>query len=227
MSATHSKLWYLEQVDLLRGLTGEELRRVADHTVASTAHRDQYIYFPEEPSNIIFFLKRGRVKIASMGEDGKEVIKAVLYPGEVFGELSLAGEEKRRDYAIALDDAVDICAMNVSDIQGMMRENPGLNMAMTRLIGGRMIDIERRLEGLIFKDSRSRIVELLKDMARKHGRQVGDEVLLKHALTHQDIADLTATSRQTVTTVLNDLRKQDQVHLERGRLLIRNMQTLR
>ncbi len=227
MAATHSKLWYLEQVDLLKGLDGEAMQEVADRTVASTAHKDQIIYFPEQPSNIVFFLKRGRVKIASMGEDGKEVIKAVLYPGEVFGELALAGEEKRRDHAVALDDNVDICAISVPEIEGMMRENPNLNLAMTRLIGERVISIERRLEGLIFKDSRSRIIDFLREMAKKHGQPVGHETLLKHALTHQDIADLTATSRQTVTTVLNDLKKQDMVHLERGKLLIRELKKLK
>lgn len=227
MAATRSKLWYLEQVDLLKGLRSEEIQRVADHAVATTAHKDQYIYFPEQPSNVVFFLKRGRVKIATMGEDGKEVIKAVLYPGEVFGELGLAGEERRRDHAVALDEDVDICAISVPEIEAMMRENPNLNLAMTRLIGERVINVERRLEGLIFKDSRTRIIDLLKEMARKHGTRVGDETLLKHALTHQDIADLTATSRQTVTTVLNDLRKEDRVHLERGRLLIRDLDRLR
>ena len=227
MAATHSKLWYLEQVDLLKGLGDEAIQRVADHTVAATAQKDQYIWFPEQPSNVIFFLKRGRVKIASMGEDGKEVIKAVLYPGEVFGELSLAGEDKRRDHAVALDNDVDICAMNIEDVQEMMRENPAVNLAMTRLIGERVISIERRLEGLIFKDSRTRIVDLLKEMAVKYGQQVGHETLLKHALTHQDFADLTATSRQTVTTVLNDLKKNDLVYMERGKLLIRDLKRLK
>ncbi|MBP6573567.1 MAG: Crp/Fnr family transcriptional regulator [Flavobacteriales bacterium] len=227
MSATQSKLWYLEKIDLLKGLRPEELQRVADRTTVGHAHKDEHIYFPEEPSNVVFFLKRGRVKIATMGEDGKEVIKAVLYPGEVFGELGAAGEEKRRDHAVALDDDVMICAMNVSDVHEMMNENPHLNLALARVIGERVVSVERRLEGLIFKDSRSRIIDFLKEMAAKHGTQVGHETLLKHALTHQDIADLTATSRQTVTTVLNDLRKKDLAYLERGKLLIRDLKKLK
>lgn len=79
---------------------------------------------------------------------------------------------------------------------------------------------------LTFKDSRSRIVDLLKEMATKYGQAVGHESL-KHALTHQDLADLTATSRQTVTTVLNDLKKKDLLYMERGKLLIRDLKRLR
>ena len=66
-------------------------------------------------------------------------------------------------------------------------------------------NIERRLESLIFKDARERIIDFMKEMAEKYGKKIGVEVLVKHDLTHQDMANLTATSRQTVTTVLNDL----------------------
>ena len=116
--------------------------------------------------------------------------------------------------------------MDLADAQLMLSRDPRLHMAFTRLIGQRMIGLERRLENLVFKDSRSRIIALLRDMATEHGRLVGTDVLLDHSLTHQDIADLTATARQTVTTVLSELQKQDLVHMERGRLLFRDLARL-
>jgi CRP-like cAMP-binding protein len=169
--------------------------------------KDQQIFFADQPSNAIYFLKKGRVKIATTSEEGKEIVKAVLFPGEVFGELAIAGEEMRHDRAVALDDDVIICSMDLADAQLMLGRDPRFHMAFTRLIGQRMIGLERRLENLVFKDSRSRIIALLRNMAMAHGRKVGHEVQLDHSLTHQDIADLTATSRQTVTTVLSDLQK--------------------
>jgi CRP/FNR family cyclic AMP-dependent transcriptional regulator len=86
--------------------------------------------------------------------------------------------------------------------------------------------VERRLEALIFKDARTRIVDFIKEMAADYGTQVGEEVMVKHNLTHQDIASLTATSRQTVTSVLNGLKDDNKIHLERNRLLVRNMSAL-
>lgn len=223
MAAAETKLWYLEQVDILKGLPMEEMQRVADRTRMSGAIKDQQIFFADQPSNAIYFLKQGRVKIATTSADGKEIVKAVLFPGEVFGELAIAGEEKRHDRAVALDEDVIVCSMDLADAQLMLGRDPRLHMAFTRLIGQRMIGLERRLENLVFKDSRSRIIGLLRDMATEHGRKVGTEVLLDHSLTHQDIADLTATARQTVTTVLSELQKQDLVYMERGRLLIRDL----
>lgn len=226
MAAAETKLWYLEQVNILKGMTMEEMQRVAERTRMSGAIKDQQIFFADQPSNAIYFLKQGRVKIATTSEEGKEIVKAVLFPGEVFGELAIAGEEKRHDRAVALDDDVIVCSMDLADAQMMLSRDPRLHMAFTRLIGQRMIGLERRLENLVFKDSRSRIIGLLREMAEQHGRSVGTEVLLDHSLTHQDIADLTATARQTVTTVLSELQKQDQVHMERGRLLIRDLSRL-
>lgn len=223
MAAAETKLWYLEQVNILKGLTMEEMQRVAERTRMSGAIKDQQIFFADQPSNAIYFLKQGRVKIATTSAEGKEIVKAVLFPGEVFGELAIAGEEKRHDRAVALDDDVIVCSMDLADALLLLSRDPRLHMAFTRLIGQRMIGLERRLENLVFKDSRARIIALLRDMATEHGRNVGTEVLLDHSLTHQDIADLTATARQTVTTVLSELQKQDLVHMERGRLLFRDI----
>lgn len=226
MAALETKLWHLEQINLLRELSEDELREFDERTTMREVDKNSYIYFPEEPSKVIFFLKAGRVKIGSYSDDGKEIIKAILHPGEFFGEMAIAGEEKRRDFAIAMDDETRFCAMNVEDIQEMMAKNPKLGLEITKTIGERLRTLERRLESMIFKDAQTRIIDFIRDMARTYGRPVGTELLLKHNLTHQDIASLTATSRQTVTSVLNDLRKQDKIYMERNKLLVRDIDTL-
>ena len=86
---------------------------------------------------------------------------------------------------------------------------------------------ERRLESLIFKDARTRIVDFIVDMGNEKGKAIGKEILVKHNLTHMDIANLTATSRQTVTTVLNELKEKDYIHLERNKFLIRDINALK
>jgi CRP/FNR family transcriptional regulator, cyclic AMP receptor protein len=88
------------------------------------------------------------------------------------------------------------------------------------------LEMEQRLESLVFKDSRTRIIEFLKSLAAKRGQRVGYEMLVRKFLTHQEIANLTATSRQTVTTVLNELRNKNILIFNRRRLLIRDMDKL-
>jgi len=86
--------------------------------------------------------------------------------------------------------------------------------------------MERKIELLVFKDARTRIIEFLKDLAQERGQKVGFETMIKNHFTHKDIASLTGTSRQTVTTVLNELRESNVINFDRRRILIRDVAKL-
>ena len=101
--------------------------------------------------------------------------------------------------------------------------NPKLNFEVTRTIGDRLMKVERRLESLVFKDARQRILDFIYNNAIEKGMKVGFGMKLKHDLTHQDIANLTATSRQTVTIVLNELREAELINFDRKSILIHSM----
>lgn len=223
-----SKLWYLENFNLFKGLHIKEMMFVQKNTVMKTKDKNEYIYFPEDPSTTIYFLKKGRVKIGTYSSDGKEIIKAILQPGEIFGELGIGGgEEKRGDFAQAMEKDVTLCAMSIDKIEAMMKQNPNLNLRITKLMGLRIRRMERKFESLIFKDTRARLIDFIKDMAEQNGRKVGDEIYIKYNLTHQDIGNLTAISRQTVTTILNDLEEKNLIKLERNAMLIRDIKNLK
>jgi len=222
----NQSLWYLENIDM-RGIFCP--KKVGGGMLNSMTHKSykkgDYVYLPEEHADRIYFLSEGRIKIGNYAESGKEITKSILTPGEVFGELSLIGEEKRRDFAIAMEDATT-CIMTVDQMKGMMREHSGLSLFMMKILGSRVLEMEQRLESLVFKDSRTRIIEFLKNLADKKGQRVGYEMLVRKFMTHQEIANLTATSRQTVTTVLNELRTKNILTFNRRRLLIRDMDLL-
>ena len=225
--STQTKLWYLEKFNLFKAMSMKEMKMVETKAKMMTAERDQYIYFPDDPSTTIYFLKEGRVKIGSHSESGKENIKAILNPGELFGELALVEEGVRSEFAQAMDDNVMICTINMSDMAQMMKMSPKFSLKITKLIGFRLRRLERKVDGLIFKDARTRIIEFIKEMAEKNGVKVGDEIMVKHFLTHKDIASLTASSRQMVTTVLNELRENNLIYFERKKILIRDIDKLK
>jgi CRP/FNR family transcriptional regulator, cyclic AMP receptor protein len=227
MSASETKLWYLENNTWLKGLSKDEMMNIDKMSTMKSAKKGQYIYFPDEPSTSVFILKEGRVKVGTWNDDGKEIIKTILKPGEIFGELSLIGEDSRKDFAQAMDNEVMICAMGMADMESMMMKNPTLGFSITKLMGFRRRKMERRLNDLIFKDARERVIDFIKDMANDEGKKIGDEILIKHNLTHQDIANLTATSRQTVTLILNNLRDHDLIYMERKKILVRDIDKLK
>ena len=217
--------WYLENIDVTGIFCPKKLGDAGNTHTIRVFKKGDYIYLPEESSDKIYFLTEGRVKIGNYADTGKEITKAILTQGEVFGELSLIGEEKRRDFALAMEDTTT-CVISVEEMKGLMKEHSGLNLFLMKIMGSRVLQMEQRLESLVFKDSRTRIVEFLKDLADRKGQRVGYEMLIRKFLTHQEIANLTATSRQTVTTVLNELRNKNILTFNRKRLLIRDMEKL-
>ncbi len=222
----NQSLWYLENIDVMGIFCPEKLGSgEMEHLAHKTFKKGEYIYLPDEFSDKIFFLTNGRVKIGTYSDSGKEITKSILTTGEVFGELAIVGETTRRDFALAMDDTM-VCLMTVEEMKSMMREHNGLSLFLMKIMGSRVLEMEQRLESLVFKDSRTRIIEFLVSLAAKRGQRVGYEMLVRKFLTHQEIANLTATSRQTVTTVLNELRNKNILIFNRRRLLIRDMEKL-
>jgi CRP-like cAMP-binding protein len=111
-------------------------------------------------------------------------------------------------------------------MKSLMKDHNGLTLFIMKILGSRVLEMEQRLESLVFKDSRSRIVEFLLDLVKKKGQRVGYEWVVRKFITHQEIANLTATSRQTVTTVLNELRTKNLLTFNRKRLLVRDLDQL-
>ncbi|MEM9258245.1 MAG: Crp/Fnr family transcriptional regulator [Bacteroidota bacterium] len=220
------QIWYVENIDLEHLFCPKKVDMgMMDSKDHLSFEANQYIYLPEEPARKIFLISEGRVKIGTYGTDGKEVTKAILTPGQVFGELALVGEEARRDFAYSLENT-SLCVLEKQDLQAMFRERSDLQLFFMKLIGNRTLKLEQRLENLMFKTSRSRIVEFLHELANSRGRAVGYEREVRNMLTHKEIADLTGTSRQTVNAVLNDLRRQNILTFDRKRMLVRDMDKL-
>ncbi len=221
-----TKTAFLTQFPLFRSLSEAERTSIADLMEYKVKPRYSFIYMPGESSDVVYFLAKGVVKIGTHSGDGKEVIRALMHPLAMFGELGLVGETERQDFAQVLREDVHLYALNVEDFQALMRRNYELSNDVMQLFGSRLIKAENKLESLIFKDARTRIIEFIKESVTKQGRRVGFEMLLKHSLTHQDIANITCTSRQTVTLVLNELKKSDLIYFNRGKILVRDLAKL-
>ena len=221
-----SSIWYFEDTDLFELLCPTKSPGLEDKHNPNVYKKEEYIYFPDEVSEAVYMVSEGRVKVGTFTSDGKEIVKAILSRGELFGELALTGEGKRDDFAVAMDDNTRICPMTVEDLQELMKDNQVLSFKILKIIGFRLKKMERKIESLVFKDARTRIVDFLREMAEERGQKVGFEMMIKNHFTHKDIASLTGTSRQTVTTVMNELRDENIINFDRRRILIRDMEKL-
>jgi CRP-like cAMP-binding protein len=220
-------LWYFESVNLYKILCPHKVKAMKDSHTFIIYPKNKFIYFQQDSANYIYMVANGRVKIGHYLDDGKEIIKSILTTGEIFGELALAGEQKRNDFAQSMDNDTSICPLSIDHLKALMVDDKELSFKILKLVGLRLMKLERKLESLVFKDARTRIIEFLKDTAAGKGKKVGFETMIQTSLTHKDIASLTGTSRQTVTTILNELKETNVINFDRKKILIRNIDNLK
>ena len=219
-------IWYAEQVNLEALFISNPSLETEFEARKKVIKKGNYIYLPEEVSNKIYFILNGKVKIGTFRDNEKEIVTAILQTGDVFSEMSILGEKIRKDFAISTTDCT-LVAFTKSELNVLMKNHSALSILMMRIMNERVIEMEDRLESLIFKDSRTRILEFLISRIEKSGQRIGYEWVLRNFITHQDIASLTSNSRQTDTMILNDLRNNNIIQFDRKRLLVRDLDKLK
>lgn len=211
--AAQNKLWYLKHIRLFSGLSQAELQEMDRITRMQEVKKRQPIYLPGDPSNTVYLLKKGRVKISSTAPSGKEVTFDILEAGEIFGELEMLQDSPRETQAEALDDAL-ICAIRREDFDRYMREHKDLNAKLTKLIGLRLRKIQSRVEDLVFRDVPARLAHLLLELKKTDGVPEGTGTRLRVKLTHQEIANLIGCSRETVSATLGQFRERHLIRMD-------------
>lgn len=222
----NAKIDFLKRMPLFGSLDEREVEQLTECVQFRISPRYHFIFVPDEAADSLYFLVKGRVKTGTFSNEGREIIKELISPGTLFGDLALAGEEMRSEFAQSLHDGAEFLSIKVADFQKIMQENQRLVFACLQHISQRLQRVEDRLAKLVVKDARERIIEFLQETASREGRRVGFETLVKHHLTQQEIASLTGTSRQTVTSVFNELKRSNLIYFNRNSILIRDVDKL-
>ncbi len=212
-----NSLWIFEDVNLFRLLCPHKFKNYnACHTFDSYKKSD-YIYFEADAANKIYLIEKGKVKIGYYNEDGTEVVKAILRKGELFGEKAILGEEKRDEFAQSIDNNTSICPVGVDTMHNLMRDNKTFSLKIYKFIGLKFRKLERRLQLLLFKDSRTRLMEFLEELCNDYGydcHRTGDHII-NHPYTQKDIASLIGVSRPTLNILMNELKENDIIYFKR------------
>lgn len=216
--AAHSKLWYLQQFRLLDAMTDAQKRAVEKMTRMLEVKRGQRIYMPGDPSDQIFLLKAGVVRISNIGSDQQETILAFLYPGDIFGELAIIDDAPRDHLATAHEDVV-LCSLSRDLLVEVAQETPALGYQITKIMGLRVRRFRTRVEELLCKSAHARIAHTLLDLAGDYGIPDDQGILIPLRLNQADLGNLVGLARETVNIVLQDFKQRGLV--ESGRRAIR------
>ncbi len=177
------------------------------------------IYMPVDPSDAVFVVATGRVRICHLTQDGKRSTLAYIDPEEVFGELAVLGQSPREEYAEAAKDTAFV-QIPADPLRTLVHELPLLGVRFLHLIGSRRKRVENRMRNLLFSPSRDRLIYLLLELSDKYGVPAEEGVRLTTDLSHQDLASMIGATRETVTLVLGELQTQGLIKLGRRKITL-------
>jgi CRP-like cAMP-binding protein len=200
-----SKLGYLSAQDIFRDLGPDEVEQIGRLTTMTTCAPRKVFYEPEDKSEVLFLLKKGRVQLYRLSPGGKKMVTGIIEAGAFFGEMALIGQGMHRAFAEAIEDCV-LCVMSRADVERYLLGHPKIAMRLTEALGNRLVEAEARLEEMAFKGVPARLASLLLRLAP------GNRV---EGYTHQDFAEAVGSYRETVTQTLNEFKAQGLVEIER------------
>ncbi len=217
-----NSIWVFEDVNLFKLLCPHKFKAYKSSHSFDAYKKSDYIYFEEDAANKVYLIEKGKVKIGYYNEDGSEVVKAILRKGELFGEKAILGENKRDEFAQSIDNNTSICPVGVNTMHELMRDNQTFSFKVYKFIGFKFKKLERRLQLLLFKDAKTRLVEFLDELCTDYGYdcdKTGDKVI-NHPYTQKDIASLIGVSRPTLNVLLNELKETNTIDFNRREIRI-------
>ncbi len=219
-------LWYLRKIPLLVSLGPEAIARLAERVELREIRRREVIYLPGDPGSSLFFVNGGRVKISKVTRDGKALTLGYCGPSEIFGEGCLVEGGPREEMAEAMENAM-VTEVSRDDFESLLKNHANLGFLMTRLLATRRRDLENKLETLVFRDVTSKLAELLLQLADEYGVEDSRGKLVALKITHQELANLIGSTRETVSLTLSQFKKQNWICTEGRKVIISDEESLK
>ena len=210
---------FLRNVPLFNCLSDDELEALSALSVSRSYDKGQMIILADDVGDTFFMIRKGQVKVGIVHEDGREVIFSLLGPGKVFGELSLLDGKPRSANVVALKDS-ELLSLRRRDFLQLLYDKPEVATAMLSELASRLRRTDEKIEGLALLDVTSRISRTLVQLASDQGIEAEDGLALENRPTHQQLANMSGTTRETVTRVLSRLEEQGYLYCKGRRLVI-------
>lgn len=207
----------LRAIPLFSHVVEADLEQIASHLIERRYPRNTTIVEEGLPGDYMYILREGRVKVTKLSEDGREKILDFLDVGAFVGEMALL-ERAPRSASVKTLSAVRVLALSRNDFMGLLRKSPDLALAVIQVLSRRLRTVNDQASALSFQRVKDRTTGLL-DRLAKDSTSLGDRRATP-ALTHQQIADMIGTSRETVTRVVKELKASGWLQQEGKRYLI-------
>jgi len=219
-------LWYLKKIPILAELGPEVLARLSERIQLREVRRREVVYLPGDPGNSLFIVNGGRIKISKVTRDGKALTLNYVGPSEVFGETCLIEGGPREEMAEAMENSM-ITELERGDVEKLLQNHAQLGFQLTRILAQRRRELENKLETLVFRDVTSKLAELLLALAEEYGVEDSRGTMVALKITHQELANLIGSTRETVSLTLSQFKRKRLICTEGRKVIISDAESLR
>ncbi|MCB9029610.1 MAG: Crp/Fnr family transcriptional regulator [Deltaproteobacteria bacterium] len=200
----------LHDFPLLQGLTEEEHKHLLKHLIYREVDKGTYLMTEGEQGETMYFIVRGKVKVVSASDEGKECIIAYIRPREVVGELSLITGNNRTADVVTVEPT-SFFALRKTDYENHIVSNNGFIRAILGQIANRLCSASEKIGDLMLLDVNQRVESTLVRLAKDCS---GPENIITKRPTHQELAALVGTSREMITRALKRLEEDERIQIE-------------
>ena len=224
--AKHDVLFFLSEVPLFQGLSEEQLQPIYDAMVLRHYRSGETIVHQDDSQSQTFYLiVSGTVNVVVLSPEGKQAILATLSSGEFFGEMSILDGEPRSATVVAEHDC-EVYLLHRREFVRILESFPQIAIQMLVTLSGRLRRTNRHINTLSIFSVYGRIADVILQIGEEHGSRVGDCLVINDPPTHQTIAEMAGTSRETVSRVLAQLKQKGCITADRKRLVVLNEKKL-
>ena len=217
---------YLKQVSLFANLADEDIRELMAAAKRRTFRAGEVIFHRDDPGQVLYMIKEGKVKICIISPDGQEISLAVFGKGECFGEFALLDGLPRSADAIAMEK-VECYTLQRSDFHNAIMKNPKIAIQVLEALTRRLRNTDNMVEDLIFLDVYGRVAKKLLELADAHGVKTDDGVRIDVRLTQQELASMVGASRESVNKVMGYFTEKDFISTDKHRITLRRITDLK
>ena len=216
----------LRNVPLFRDLDDEELERIADIAIPRTFPKKTLIFAEGSPREAVYFIVEGLVKTYKVDANGHEQIISLLKKGDMFPHTGFFDQSPYPANAEAVKQTRTF-AIPVRSFEQLLLSTPTIAVKVLRVLGAKIRELQEKLQEITYQDVRHRISAILLRLAEAHGTTQNGAVVLRLPVTHQDLASMAGTSRESVSRMLNDLRRCNILEMNRNHIVLNDVESLK
>ncbi len=198
------KLWYLSQIKLFQDLSHEDIEYIHTFTDMYSVPKGTIVQTPYSRHNGIYFIKEGKLRLYTLNEEGKQFTLGIIGHGNSFGNTNLFSFGTQNVFIESIEDIL-ICLIKNEQLEQFLLKRPNLLMTILKNLSIKVEEQNHMLEELALYDLKHRALFWIKKLAREFGVDHGDFITIDLSLSHQELANMIGSSRESVSIILSDL----------------------